>query len=115
MEKTVQISLLNDFYGELLTEKQRRTVDLYHNDNLSLGEIAGLEGITRQAVRDTLLRAETILTETEKKTHLVARYRALLAEIESAQKLLRAIRSGEESDLAAGLAGLDEALEAMKL
>ena len=68
MDKTVYISLLFDFYGELLTEKQKEYVDLYFNDNLSLSEIAENDGISRQGVRDILVRAEATLTETEKKT-----------------------------------------------
>lgn len=115
MEKTVQISLLFDFYGELLTDKQQRTVDLYHNDNLSLGEIAELEGISRQAVRDTLLRAEAVLTETEEKTHLMERYRSLLSEIDSAQALVRTLHGKQGAELESGLNRLNDHLEAMKL
>ena len=80
MEKAVYLSLLLDFYGELLTEKQREYADLYYNENLSLGEIAENDGISRQAVRDTLLRAETVLRSTEDKTGLV--------QIEEAEALL---------------------------
>ena len=89
MEKAVYLSLLLDFYGELLTEKQREYADLY--ENLSLGEIAENDGISRQAVRDTLLRAETVLRSTEEKTGLLERHTRLLAQIEEAEKLLAQI------------------------
>ncbi len=51
MEKTVYMSMLFDFYGELLTDKQKEYFGLYYNENLSLGEIAEIEGISRQGVR----------------------------------------------------------------
>ena len=88
MDKTVYLSLLLDFYGELLTEKQREYADLYYNENLSLGEIAENDGISRQAVRETLLRAETVLRSTEDKTGLVERHSRLLAQIDEAEALL---------------------------
>ncbi len=88
MEKAVYISLLLDFYGELLTEKQREYADLYFNENLSLGEIAENDGISRQAVRDSLLRAEAALLETERKTGLVERHTKLQAQIGEAEALL---------------------------
>ena len=52
MAKNLEIALLFDFYGEMLTEKQRDVVELYYDDDLSLSEIAENEGITRQGVRD---------------------------------------------------------------
>ena len=54
MGKNFEISLLLDFYGDMLTEKQRDMVDYYYNDDLSLSEIAENEGITRQGVRDSI-------------------------------------------------------------
>ena len=91
MDKNVYISLLNDFYGELLTEKQRQYIDFYYNDNLSLGEIGENEGISRQGVRDILVRAENTLLDVERKTGLAARHTALLAEIGEAEKLTDAL------------------------
>lgn len=67
-------SLLLDFYGELLTEKQRRTCDLHWNEDLSLAEIAQAEGLSRQGVWDLLRRAETSLQSYEAKTGLVRRF-----------------------------------------
>ena len=67
-------SLLLDFYGELLTEKQRAACELHWNEDLSLAEIAGLEGLSRQGVWDTLRRAEAALREYEDKTGLVRRF-----------------------------------------
>ena len=72
--KPLEMSLLFDFYGETLTEKQRELFDLYYNEDLSLAEIAEHAGITRQGVRDSIKRAEHALGGMENKLGLVARY-----------------------------------------
>jgi len=69
-----RMTMLYDFYGELLTERQKEFYDLYYNEDLSLAEIAELYGITRQGVRDVIVRAEGILTEMEDKTGLIKRF-----------------------------------------
>ena len=75
MEKrTVEIALLLDFFGELLTEKQREYLDLYYNEDFSLAEIAALGGITPQGVRDVIRRGEHILRNAEAKTGLLLRF-----------------------------------------
>lgn len=73
-DKIVQIALLFDFYGQLLTEKQREIVDMYYNNDLSLGEISEQHGISRQGVYDSLKRAERTLYEYEEKLGLVDRF-----------------------------------------
>mgnify|MGYP000028275136 CR=1 FL=1 len=75
-EEAVLRTMLFDFYGELLTEKQREYFDLHYNEDLSLAEIAALPGISRQGVRDIIRRAEATLRDIEAKTGLVARFRA---------------------------------------
>lgn len=70
----LELCLLFDFYGEMLTDKQRELFDLYYNEDLSLSEIAEHAGITRQGVRDAVVRAEHMLTALEDKLHLVSRY-----------------------------------------
>ena len=72
-DKTLQMTLLFDFFGDLLTEKQREYFDLYYNEDLSLSEIAGNVGITRQGVRDAIKRAETQLFDMEKKLGIAER------------------------------------------
>jgi predicted DNA-binding protein YlxM (UPF0122 family) len=77
--------MLFDFYGELLTEKQRAYFDIHYNDDLSLAEIAEQTGISRQGVWDIIRRAEQTLRDTEEKTGLIARFtarREALLEIE---------------------------------
>ena len=84
MDETFLRTMLFDFYGELLTEKQRECYDLRFNQDLSLQEIAEQYGATRQAVWDLIRRAEGTLREIEAQTGLVAkalRRREILLEI----------------------------------
>lgn len=64
-------SILLDYYGELLTEKQRECFDLHYNEDLSLSEIAEQLGISRQGVWDNIRRAESAMQEMERKTGLI--------------------------------------------
>lgn len=97
-DETVWRTMLFDFYGELLTEKQREYFDLHYNSDLSLAEIAESSGISRQGVWDIIRRAEAILRETEEKTGLVARFqsqREILHSVESKLARLESITEGE--------------------
>ena len=86
MEKKFTLSLLLDFYGELLTEKQREIMTLYFNDDLSLSEIAADCGITRQAAHDTNRRTEGILEGYEQTLGLLARYQKLVQSLSQVEK-----------------------------
>jgi len=66
--------MLLDFYGKLLTDKMRRTLELYYFDDLSLTEIADSENISRQGVHDTLKRALKTLEDYENKLGLIDRF-----------------------------------------
>lgn len=96
-QDALSMTLLYDYYGELLTEKQKTCFDLYYNQDLSLAEIAQEAGISRQGVHDTLMRAETLLKNMEEKTGCIARDRrtqSALAEIrEAASELVNDPRS----------------------
>lgn len=73
LDPIARLSLLNDFYGSLLTTRQQEVMRLYHEENLSLSEIAEEFRISRQGVHDTLKNAEHALLEYEDKLGLVAR------------------------------------------
>ncbi len=69
-----RMTMLIDIYGDILTDRQKEFYDLYYNEDLSLGEIAENSGISRQGVRDVIVRAEAVLTELEDKTGLIHRF-----------------------------------------
>ena len=73
----LDMSLLFDYYGALLSDKQRDCYDLYYNEDLSLSEIAELQGISRQGVWDNIRHAENNLMEIEEKTGLIKKVREL--------------------------------------
>ena len=73
--EALEMTLLFDYYGEMLTDKQRDCFDMRHNQDLSLGEIAQELSISRQAVYDNLSRAEALLRNMEEKTGCVSRDR----------------------------------------
>ncbi len=83
-DSRVMQAMLLDFYGELLTDKQRECFDLHYNEDLSLSEIAEQSGISRQGVWDNIRRAQAALDEMEEKTGLVRRF----SKIDSALELL---------------------------
>ncbi|NLA57283.1 MAG: putative DNA-binding protein [Firmicutes bacterium] len=89
MEQTVHMGLLFDFYGQLLTEKQRLFFSLYHQDDLSLGEIAEQYGITRQAVYDIIQRSQKTLSNFEEKLGLIKRYIRQREQLEKVQGKLK--------------------------
>ena len=110
-DKTYEMSLLFDFFGDFLTEKQREYFDLYYNEDLSLAEIAQNVGITRQGVRDIIVRAENTLTEAEEKTGIIKRYFERNSELNRAEELalqIAGLCSGDEklSALAGELCGI---------
>lgn len=74
LSKTTQMNVLLDFYGQLLTEKQRLYLVDYYREDLSLGEIAEIHGISRQAVYDQLKRSESILLKYEERLKLVEQF-----------------------------------------
>ncbi len=87
----LQMTLLFDYYGELLTERQRMCFDLRYNQDLSLAEIAQELGVSRQGVYDNISRAEALLSNMEEKTGCVSRdlaHRKAVQEIEALTKTL---------------------------
>ncbi|MBS7339506.1 MAG: YlxM family DNA-binding protein [Suilimivivens sp.] len=87
MERIVEQGLLYDFYGELLTEHQRKIYeDVVYND-LSLTEIAQENGISRQGVHDLVRRCNHLLQEYEDKLHLVERFMRIRSRVEQLKQL----------------------------
>ncbi|RAL26177.1 putative DNA-binding protein [Thermoflavimicrobium daqui] len=74
LERTTEMNLLYDFYGVLLTEKQRNLLELYYLEDWSLGEIAEDQKISRQAVFEAIKRAQATLNDLENKLGLLKKY-----------------------------------------
>lgn len=106
MDETLLRTLLFDFYGELLTDKQRECYDLHYNSDLSLQEIAEHYGATRQAVWDLIRRGERSLREYEARTGLVARALRRREKLSELRELVSAL--GESPARGRMLALLDE-------
>ncbi len=97
MEKNVEISLLYSFYGRMLTQRQADTVDLYYNEDLSLSEVGAELGISRQGVRDNLLRAEATLYDTEEKLGLAKRFLGIKSKLGRIDSIIADIEKSPES------------------
>ncbi|TDX51968.1 hypothetical protein C7959_10992 [Orenia marismortui] len=88
IDKVVRVGKLFSFYSSLLTERQQEFVRLYYHHDLSLGEIAEQQGISRQAVYDNLKRSEEALEEYESKLNLVKYYDNMKDELDRLKDLL---------------------------
>jgi len=109
LDKIVEIGLLLDLYGSLLTDKERNMLDLHYNYDLSLGEIAEQMMVTRQAVHDSIKRGEAQLYELDNKLHLLqqhveqqkyicdiqARLDAIQHQLDDIRRALKALAEGK--------------------
>ena len=88
MAKDFEMGYLLDFYGEVLTPKQREMLNQYYNDDLSLSEIGENFGITRQGARDAIKHGETTLKELEAKVGFAGRYSRVQEKLEELEQLV---------------------------
>ena len=93
MEKRVEVNLLLDFYGALLTEHARELIRLYVEEDMSLQEIADEKGVSRQAVHDSVSRSEKQLIEYEDKLGLLKRFKAMNGRINEFKTQLDAAKT----------------------
>jgi len=103
MDEALFRTMLFDFYGELLTDKQKEYFDLHYNEDLSLTEIAESEGISRQGVWDIIRRAEESMRRYEARTGLVERFareQQALSRLEDKLSRLLKLSGGERDALA---------------
>ena len=116
MEKDrLERCMLLDFYGELLTDKQRECCDLHFNEDLSLGEIAEQLGISRQGVWDNIRRAESTLQEIENKTGLIRRFSKTREKLESVSEKLDALVKLSDADARQLAESVKDEIDSMKL
>ena len=93
MENIVEHGLLYDFYGELLTKHQQQIYeDAVYND-MSLAEIADIQGISRQGVHDLLKRCDKILEGYEQKLHLVERFDSVKERVTQISRLTQELET----------------------
>ncbi len=104
MERFVEQTLLYDFYGDLLTEHQRRIYSEVVFDDFSVSEIARDEGISRQGVHDLVKRCNRLLTEYEERLHLVERFLRIQ---EKVRQIRRLTASAQETDMPESLEKID--------
>ena len=102
-EKDLEISFLLDFYGELLSPEKREAARLYFDEDLSLAEIAENAGVTRQAVRDVIVRAGEQLRGYENALGVVSERTATQAKVEEARNLLSENKTDEAEKVLTGL------------
>ncbi len=89
LEKTTRINFLFDFYHSLLTDKQRTYMNAYYLEDLSLGEIADIHNVSRQAIYDNVKRTEKMLEEYESKLQLFERFEKRMETIEELERTLQ--------------------------
>lgn len=112
MEKKLKIGNLYEFYGQLLTDKQKEILELYCTHDLSFGEISEELGISRQGVYDTIKRAEKILDEYESKLELLKRFNNREVIINHMISELDAI--GTKADQSISVVELKQSLEQLR-
>ena len=108
MEKRVELSLLMDFYGPLLTEHRRQVLEMYLNEDMGLQEIADALGISRQGVHEAVKTASKQLTRYEETLGIAHRYMCIRREVISCREALEKVHTDEE-----GNAALNEARMAL--
>ena len=108
MEKRVELSLLMDFYGPLLTEHRRQVLEMYLNEDMGLQEIADALGISRQGVHEAVKTASKQLTKYEETLGIVRRYMGIRREVLLCREALEKVRTD-----AAGSEALAEAKAAL--
>lgn len=116
LDTIAQASLLYDFYGALLTEKQREVMELYHEENYSIVEIAEELGVTKQAVHDNLRKSEKILRSYEEKLGLMKSLLETRELIEAIDERIDALilNAGISGEMKKGLTEIRDMIQALE-
>lgn len=110
----VQMLLLFDYYGELLTERQRMCFDLKYNQDLSLAEIAQELGVSRQGVFDNITRAEAHLVNMEEKTGCVRRLLQSRRAVETVLETIAPLRGHEDGAVREAVKKIEAAVRSIE-
>lgn len=99
MEKFVEQTLLYDFYGELLTERQQQVYESVVLEDYSLSEVAEDLGISRQGVHDIIKRCNHTLEEYESRLHLVEKFLCIRKQVQKIKELAVGYNAGEITEI----------------
>lgn len=99
MEKFVEQTLLYDFYGELLTERQQQVYESVVLEDYSLSEVAENLGISRQGVHDMIKRCSHTLEEYESRLHLVEKFLCIRKQVQKIKELAVGYNAGEITEI----------------
>lgn len=99
MEKFVEQTLLYDFYGELLTERQQQVYESVVLEDYSLSEVAEDMGISRQGVHDMIKRCNHTLEEYESRLHLVEKFLCIRKQVQKIKELAVGYNAGEITEI----------------
>ena len=99
METKIELAYLYDFYGELLNEHQRHIYEDFVLNDLSLGEIAAEEGISRQGVHDMVKRCSKKLMDYEKKLHLVEKFMHIKEDVSQIHTLAKQFKEAKDESI----------------
>ena len=99
MEKFVEQTLLYDFYGELLTERQQQVYESVVLEDYSLSEVAENLGIRRQGVHDMIKRCNHTLEEYESRLHLVEKFLCIRKQVQKIKELAVGYNAGEITEI----------------
>ena len=97
--QTYRMTMLFDFYGELLTDRQKEFFDLYYNEDLSLAEIAENAGISRQGVHDLVKRCSKKLMDYENKLHLVEKFLHIKEDVGQIHELAKQFKESADENI----------------
>ena len=115
-DKITEVSLLYDFYGQLLSKRQQEVMSLYYEENLSLSEIAEAFAIYTQGVHDALKNAEKSLHQYEAKLGRVSRIEKSRRAVEMIDRQIEAVidKNRDNSDLVSSLAEIRSVIDEME-
>ena len=113
-QKDMRLSLLLDFYGDILSQRRRELITLYYDEDLSLAEIAENTGISRQGVRDSIKKSEQELLHLEETLALASRFETLQTQINEICQDLYALAK-EHVKLQDSLTGIAQRLENLSI
>ena len=114
-QKDMKISLLLDFYGDILSERRREIIEMYYNEDLSLSEIAEITGISRQGVRDSVKKSEKELSELEETLGLAGRFSKLKEELSRIIAEIDSLSSRSGGDMSEELKKVKSSLEELDI